>query len=89
MKVEKVKSAKSPKHRRRVVFAIILAVLILLILLVNFITDWMWFAEMNYVSVFFTKLFTQLRIGIPMFLILWLLTDLYLKHLKKIGRAHV
>jgi len=83
MKVEKVKSSRSPQKRRRAVFVTILAVLILLILLVNFITDWMWFAEMKYVSVFFTKLFTQLKIGIPTFLVLWILIDLYLKHLKK------
>jgi hypothetical protein len=55
------KNKKSP--------AIILLVLIILVglfvSLIGFITDFLWFKELNYVSVFFTKLFTQLKIGIP------------------------
>lgn len=50
---------------------------------VDFITDWLWFSEMGYVSVFFTKLFTQLKIGIPLFLIATILTNVYLRGLKK------
>ncbi len=73
------KNKKSP--------AIILLVLIILVglfvSLIGFITDFLWFKELNYVSVFFTKLFTQLKIGIPAFVIITLLAYLYLKILKR------
>lgn len=73
------KSRKSP--------AIILLVLVILIglffSLIGFITDFLWFKELNYVSVFFTKLFTQLKIGIPSFIVITILAFLYLKVLKR------
>lgn len=73
------KSKKSP--------AIILLVLIILVglfvSLIGFFTDFLWFKELNYVSVFFTKLFTQLKIGIPAFVIITILAFSYLKVLKR------
>lgn len=51
--------------------------------LIRFAIDYLWFKEMGYTSVFFTELFTQLKIGIPTFVILTILTFLYLKSLKK------
>lgn len=66
---------------------IVLLVLIILaglfVSLIGFFTDFLWFKEMNYVSVFFTKLFTQLKIGVPTFVIITLLAFLYLKVLKR------
>lgn len=66
---------------------ILLLVLIILgglfVSLIGFFTDFLWFKELNYVSVFFTKLFTQLKIGVPAFVILTLLAFGYLKVLKK------
>lgn len=50
---------------------------------IRFGIDYLWFKEMGYTSVFFTELFTQLKIGIPTFVVLMLLTYLYLKILKK------
>ena len=50
--------------------------------LVNFITDFMWFSEMGYVSVFLTKLFTMLKIGIPVFIVVTFLAYIYLKVIK-------
>ena len=64
-----------------VMFIVIIVALFLL--LIDFITDWLWFKEMGYVSVFFTQLFTELKVGIPVFVILTLLVNLYLKQLKK------
>ena len=68
-------------------FSLVLLVLVLVVgaflLLVNFITDWMWFKEVGYVSVFFTQLFTELKFGIPMFIILALFINLYLRLLKR------
>lgn len=61
----------------------IVIIVALFLLLIDFITDWLWFKEMGYVSVFFTQLFTELKVGIPVFVILTLLVNLYLKQLKK------
>ena len=61
----------------------IVIIIALFLLLINFITDWMWFKEMGYVSVFFKQLFTQLKIGIPVFVILTILIDFYLRRLRK------
>ncbi|MGN0732908.1 MAG: UPF0182 family protein [Emergencia sp.] len=73
------------KGQQKISFILLLIVLAvsLFLLLINFITDWMWFKEVGYVSVFFTQLFTELKFGIPMFIILMLLIYLYLKVLKK------
>ncbi len=46
--------------------------------LVGFIADYLWFKELGYTSVFFKQLFTQLKIGIPTFLVLMILSYLYL-----------
>ena len=51
--------------------------------LVTFLTDYLWFRELGYVSVFFKQLFTQLKIGVPVFLVISLLTYLYLRMLKR------
>ena len=51
--------------------------------LVNFITDYLWFKELGYTSVFFKQLFTQLEIGIPSFIIIMVLTYFYLRVLKR------
>ncbi|MBQ3281436.1 MAG: UPF0182 family protein [Eubacterium sp.] len=55
----------------------------LLFLASGFITDWMWFAEMDYVSVFFKGITTELLIGVPVFLIVFAVTDVYLRGIRK------
>lgn len=65
------------------ILLIIVVILGLFVTLIGFITDYLWFKELGYVSVFFTKLFTQLKIGVPVFLILLVLSMLYLMLLKK------
>lgn len=68
---------------------ITLAIIVLLIIiagfgaLVGFITDYLWFRELGYTSVFFKQLFTQLKLGIPTFLIITVLTYFYLTALKR------
>jgi len=65
---------------------VVLAILVIVAVfftLIGFITDFLWFKELGYVSVFFTKLFTQLKIAIPTFVVLLLLAVLYLKMLKR------
>ena len=50
--------------------------------LIGFITDFLWFKELGYVSVFLKQLLTQLKIGIPTFIIVTLLSYIYFKYLK-------
>jgi len=72
------------KERRKTI-ALLLAVVAVaaFVLLINFIVDWLWFKEMGYVSVFLTQLKTSLIVGIPVFLVLTVLINLYLRNLKK------
>ena len=52
-----------------ILVAIILVAIGVGVALTGFITDWMWFKEMGYVSVFFTEIATKLKFGIPAFII--------------------
>jgi flagellar basal body-associated protein FliL len=83
VKVEKAKRTSGGGSKGAVILLIVIAVIAVLSLLVNFITDWMWFSEMGYVSVFLKKISTELIIGVPLFAVLVILIDLYLHRLKK------
>ncbi len=77
---------KNGSKKRSAVKGIIIAVVVLLALffaLTGFITDLLWFKELGYISVFLTKLFTQLKIGVPVFIVVSILAYIYLKFLKK------
>ncbi len=65
------------------VIVIILILILLFLSLIGFITDFLWFKELGYVSVFLKKLVTQLEIGIPTFVVITLLAYIYLKFLKR------
>lgn len=80
------KEKQKPKKRKSGIKGIIIALLLIILLfvaLIGFITDFLWFKELNYVSVFFTKLFTQLKIGVPTFIVVTFLAYIYLKFLKR------
>ncbi len=67
---------------------IVLAAALLLIALffgtiVSFITDYWWFKDLGYTQVFFKKLFTELKIAIPSFILITVLASLYLRSLKR------
>lgn len=72
---------KKKRTGLRVIIAIVI-ILGLFLSLIGFITDFMWFRELGYVSVFFTKLFTQIKIGVPTFVVVTFLAYIYLKFLK-------
>ena len=76
------KEKKKRKIGVKVIVLIILLALGLFTGLIGFITDFLWFKELGYVGVFFTKLFTQLKMGIPVFLILTFLSYIYFKLIK-------
>lgn len=74
------------KKKRTAIKGLIAAIIIIIALflaLIGFITDFLWFKELGYVSVFLTKLFTQLKIGVPVFIVVSFLAYIYLKFLKK------
>jgi hypothetical protein len=52
-------------------------------MLVGFITDWLWFGDLGYTSVFWKKLVTELEIALPVFIVMTLLMRFYLRTLKK------
>ncbi|MGP1441019.1 MAG: UPF0182 family membrane protein [Anaerovoracaceae bacterium] len=75
-------------HRKRRLAAAISIALILLVIaffntMVNFITDYWWFKDLGYTEVFFKKLFTELKIGIPLFIFLGIITEIYLLTIKR------
>ena len=76
--MEKKKSTKA-----KWIIVIILLVILAFLALIGFITDYLWFKELSYVSVFFTQLFAQLKLGIPTFIIMIALLLVYMKILKK------
>ena len=73
---------RRPRKGLAVIFMLVAVIFVLLILLVGFITDWMWFGDLGYTSVFWKKLLTELEIGIPTFVVITLLTRFYLRTLK-------
>lgn len=73
--------------KRRLGLGIIITILLIVMAifggLVGFLTDYLWFKELGYTSVFFKQLFTQLQIGIPSFVVIMALTYFYLRVLKR------
>ena len=79
------KSEKGKNGRRLGLTGLIVVLVVLVAVfggLIGFITDYLWFKELGYVSVFFKQLFTQLKIGIPLFIVLMLLSYIYFKFIK-------
>ena len=76
---------KENKHKLGLKGIILLVVIILglFIALIGFITNLLWFKELGYLSVFFKQLVTQLEIGIPIFVVISIITMIFLKLLKR------
>lgn len=74
---------KKRKFGLKGLLVVIVLALLLIFSLVGYITDFLWFKELGYVSVFFKQLVTQLEIGVPTFIVVTLLTFVYLKLLKR------
>ncbi|MEG0291554.1 MAG: UPF0182 family protein [Anaerovoracaceae bacterium] len=79
------KETSAGKRMRKHQFIIIgvLIVIALFLSLIGFITDFLWFKELGYVSVFFKQLFTQLKIGVPTFIVMTFLAYIYFKLIKR------
>ena len=70
------------KNKHLIIAGIILAVIIAFFALANFFTDWLWFAELGYVSVFFKELLTKITYGVPVFLLIAIGSYIYLMSMK-------
>ncbi|MCQ2547063.1 MAG: UPF0182 family protein [Clostridia bacterium] len=81
--MEATETKKKKKLGAKGIIIVVLIVILLFILLINWLTDLMWFNDLSYLSVFLTKLFTQLKIGVPTFIIITFLAYVYLKLIKK------
>lgn len=74
---------KKKKHVLLTAVIVLFVLVALFFTTVNYIADFLWFQEVGYTSVFFTKLVSQLKLGIPAFLICMVLTWVYLRGLKR------
>ena len=81
--MEATETKKKKKLGLKGIIIIALLIVLVFVLLIRWLTDLMWFNDLGYMSVFLTKLFTQLKIGIPTFIIVTFLAYVYLKLIKK------
>lgn len=83
----KEKQKNKSSSRKKIGLSAVILFLIILILcfgtIITFVTDYWWFKDLGYTQVFFKKLFTELKIGIPAFIIIFALSEVYLRALKK------
>ncbi len=74
-------------NARRFIVGIIVLLFIMLATsfnaIISFVTDYKWFGELGYEKVFLTKLMTQLKIGIPVFIVMTIVIYIYLLSIKK------
>ena len=76
----KPKKQKEKSFKGKGIFLALLVLVGIFVSLIEFITDFLWFKELGYTSVFFTKLLTQLKMGVPVFLMVTLLSYVYFKY---------
>lgn len=80
-----MKKKGSGKGKTGIIAVLVLLAIIVLCFgtIVNFVTDYWWFKDFGYTQVFFTKLFTEIKIAIPTLVIIFFLSQLYLTTLKR------
>lgn len=80
-----MKKKGSGKGKTGIIAVLVLLAIIVLCFgtIVNFVTDYWWFKDLGYTQVFFTKLFTEIKIAIPTLVIIFFLSQLYLTTLKR------
>lgn len=69
--------------KKQVALIALLLIGVIMFSLIDFIANLLWFQELGYVSVFLTKLVSEIKIGVPAFLIITILAYIYLMVLKK------
>ncbi|WP_026894923.1 UPF0182 family membrane protein [Clostridiisalibacter paucivorans] len=75
------------RKKRGYIVAVVLILFLILAnsftTIINFITDYKWFKELGYTKTFLTKILTQLKIGIPTFVIIFGIIYSYIMFIKK------
>ena len=66
-----------------IILVVLVALAGLFMTAVNYIADFLWFQEMGYIDVFFTKLLSQVKLGVPAFLGCMVVIWFYLQGLKR------
>ncbi|SHF79023.1 hypothetical protein SAMN02746089_02559 [Caldanaerobius fijiensis DSM 17918] len=65
------------------VIALLLVLLFSILSLSGLIIDYQWFKELGYTQVFFTRFIAELKIGIPVFIIVFIIMYIYLQKIKR------
>ena len=73
---------KRPRKGLSIIIMMIAIVICAIMMFVGYITDWLWFKDLGYTSVFWKKLLTEFEIFIPVFVVVGLLTRFYLRTLR-------
>ena len=75
------------RRRGRTFLFVIIAVFIVLFLsfstLINFFVDYQWFGEVGYTGIFLVRIINQLKIGVPVFVVMSVLLFWYFRNMKK------
>ncbi|MGB9680165.1 MAG: UPF0182 family protein [Thermoanaerobacteraceae bacterium] len=65
------------------IFIVVFLIIGLLFSLINLIVDFQWFINLGYLNVFTKKFFTQLYIGVPIFIVIFFITYFYTNRILK------
>lgn len=69
------------KKATSVIIATLIVIIVLMFSGINIIIDYQWFNELGYLSVYFTKLLSILKLMIPIFLVIFLAITIYYRSL--------
>ncbi len=87
---EKKKKGRFFSGTFKVIIAIVIMAGVLAVTLNEYYIDFLWFKEMGYTDVFFKSLFTHLKLGLPIFAIMFVVLSIYFKLLTLSGgKAYV
>lgn len=75
--------AKKRNNVLLIIGGIVILALMFFRTIVNFVTDYQWFRELGYTETFFKRLVTEFTIGIPAFVIIFLVIYFYLRMIKR------
>ncbi len=74
------------KSKKTGIAALVLVLVVIfasLDLIVSFVTDYWWFKDLGYTQVFFKQLFTELKIAVPVFIVVTALAWFYTRTLRR------
>ncbi|MDR3225813.1 MAG: UPF0182 family protein [Clostridiales Family XIII bacterium] len=66
-----------------IIIAVVVIAIIALAALSGFITDYLWFNDLSYSDVFWKQLLTELKIGVPTFIVVTFLGIIYLRAIRR------